>query len=148
MTTKPKTTVKNFAKGDSFTYAFKRINESLKDGYHLEAVTLAESIISDRLLSFVKYHHKNETVKTPFHKLIKSAKKLNSTIVLTKDGTDLFEAIDDWRDKRNKCIHAVAKSEPGEQTRPVNVFIEMAKHCAAEGKVLARLVCEWHKRAR
>jgi len=148
VTTKTKLPVKNAAKGASFTYAFRRINESLKSGYYLEAVTLSESIISDRLLSFVKHHQKDENVKTPFHKLIKSAKKLNKTAVVTKDGTDLFDALDEWRDKRNKCIHAVAKSEPGEPTRPVDVFLEMAEQCAIEGKVLARLICDWHKKVR
>jgi hypothetical protein len=148
VTKKPNPTTKNTAKGASFTYAFKRINESLKSGYHLEAVTLAESIISDRLLSFVKYHHKNETVKTPFHKLIKSAKKLNITPASTKDGIDLFDALDEWRDKRNKCIHAVAKSEPGEPTRPINTFEQMTAECAKDGKALARLVCEWDKKVR
>jgi hypothetical protein len=148
VTTKPKKTVKNIAKGASFTYAFRKINESLKSGYYLEAVTLAESIISDRLLSFVKQHHKNETVKTPFHKLIRSAKKLNHIDFSKKDGTDLFDALDKWRDKRNICIHAVAKSEPGEPTSPVDVFEQIAEECAKEGKLLARLICEWDKKVR
>jgi len=142
------TVVKNIVKGASFTYAFRRINESLKSGYHLEAVTLAESIISDRLLSFVKHHNHKVNVKTTFRDLIKFAKKLNNTTLLTKDGVDLFVALDEWREKRNRCIHSVAKSEPDEPTRPVDVFLEMSEECAVKGKSLARLTCEWHKKAR
>lgn len=42
-------TKKNIAKGESFQYAFRRINEAREAGFHLEMIALAESIISDRL---------------------------------------------------------------------------------------------------
>ena len=148
VTTKPTSNLKNDLKGASFTYAFKRINESLKNGYHLEAVTLAESIISDRLLSFVKHNGGKGNVKTPFHNLIQTAKKLNKTSIHTKHGVNLFDAIDEWRITRNGCIHSVSKSEPGQPTVSVEVFRLNAEQCAKEGKVLARLICDWGKKNR
>ena len=141
-------TTKNHLKGASFTYAFGRINESIKAGFYLEAVTLAESIISDRLLSFVKHHKKSVHVKTTFHQLIQLAAKHNTVSVKTKKGIDLFVALDVWRDERNKCIHAISKSEPSTPTVPVDVFLELAEKCAKDGKVLARLVCDWDKKHR
>jgi len=141
-------TQKNIQKGASFTYAFNRINESIKAGYYLEAVTLAERIISDRLLSFVKVHKKSVNVKTPLHQLIQLSAKYNSIQIETKKGIDLFEALDLWRIERNKCIHSITKSEPGTPTLPVDFFLDYSKKCANEGKLLARLVCEWDKKTR
>lgn len=139
---------KNHLKGASFTYAFERINESIKAEFYLEAVTLAESIISDRLLSFVKHHKKSVDVRTKFYNLIQLAAKHNTASVQTKKGVDLFVALDLWRDERNKCIHSISKSEPSTPTVPVGVFVGLAKQCAKDGKVLARLVCDWDKKHR
>lgn len=141
-------TTKNHLKGASFTYAFERINASIKAGFYLEAVTLAESIISDRLLSFVKHHKKSVNVKTTLHQLIQLAAKHNTISVQTKKGVDLFVSLDVWREERNKCIHSISKSEPSTPTVPVEVFLELAEKCAKDGKALARLVCDWDKRHR
>ena len=136
-------TTKNHLKGASFTYAFRRINESINAGFYLEAVTLSESIISDRLLSFVKHHNKSVNVRTTFKQLIDYSKKYSKSKV--KNSLDLFGDIDIWRIERNICIHSVSKSEPGTVTIAVEEFIELAKHSAINGKKLARLVCEWNK---
>lgn len=141
------TTTKNKTKGDSFTYAYGRINESIEAGFYLEAVTLAESVISDRLYSFVKHHDGKVKKSTALKQLINKAKKLN-TLHTTKYGDSMFEALDIWRDQRNKCVHSVAKSEPGEPTTSVEDFIALAKKSASNGKKLARLVCNWHRDAR
>jgi hypothetical protein len=66
---------KNTQKGDSFTYAFKRISEAKEKGFYLESVTLAESIISDRLYSFVKHHEAQTINASKLHKKEKKAKK-------------------------------------------------------------------------
>ena len=42
--------IKNFAKGESYKDAFERIKLSLEQGFPLEAISLIESILSDRLL--------------------------------------------------------------------------------------------------
>ena len=138
-------TSKNKTKGDSFTYAFTRMSESYKKEFYLESVTLAESIISDRLLSFVKSRHVKVNDRTALKQLIDKAKKLNTSPAITRAGQELFDALDEWRVTRNKCVHAVAKSEPGEPTVTVGEFIGMAKRSAKDGKELARLVCNWHR---
>lgn len=136
---------KNKIKGASFTYAFGRINESIKQSFYLEAITLAESIISDRLLSHVKHHDGKVNRKTTLQQLISKAQKVSMSNLTTKSGEDMFHALDEWRINRNKCVHTVAKYEPGEPTITVDKFIEMTKTSALDGKKLARLVCDWHK---
>lgn len=150
-------TSKNHVKGDSFTYAYKRINEALSQQFFLEAITLAESVISDRLYSFTSYHYglandKSSTSKrkksTNLKTLIEHARKYSSLTVVTKNRADLFDALDAWRDKRNKCVHAVAKSEPGQPTISLDDFVKLCKEAARDGKYLARLVCDWHRKSK
>lgn len=151
-------TTKNIKKGDSFTYAYARINESINDGFFLEAVTLAESIISDRLYSFVKHHEANSenasksstkekkaNKRTSLQNLIVKARRIKTLQIKTKSGADMFDAVDDWRVQRNQCVHSVAKSEPGTATMSVEEFVAMAKEAALKGKELARLICNWHR---
>ena len=139
---------KNHAKGESFSYAFIRIKQSIENEYYLEAVTIAESVISDRLLSFVKPKIKKFDITTQFYKLIRAAKKLNTIKLNKKNDMDLFDALDDWRKERNRCVHALAKSEPGYETISVEDFQKMTKKCAIQGKDLARQVCNWHRKAK
>jgi hypothetical protein len=152
---------KNRLKGASFTYAFERIRESINAGFSLEAVTLAESIISDRLLSYVQHHeslpenqdklpkkHKPATEKTGLHDLIQRIKKMNEHPISIKDEKDLLEAIDKWRVERNKCVHAAAKSQPGTPTLPLDQFLTQSEKSANRGSDLARLVCDWDKKNR
>ncbi|WP_143474007.1 hypothetical protein [Limnohabitans sp. B9-3] len=146
MPTKPTLKPKNIAKGESFTYAFRRINEAIANEYYLEAITLCESIISDRLLSHVSFHKKNKgNLKTSFANLIVSAQKIHKLPIEWKSETDLFKSIDEWRDARNKCVHGAAKSIPTEPTISVLEFIKLTKQSANQGKRLARFICDWHK---
>ena len=147
MQTKTTSRPKNIAKGESFTYAFRRINEAIGNEYYLEAITLCESIISDRLLSHVSFHKKSKgDVKTTFAKLIESAQKIHKKPIEWKSETDLFKALDEWRVARNKCVHSAAKSLPSEPTLSVNEFTKLAKKSATTGKKLARYFCNWHEK--
>ena len=137
---------KNVLKGESFAYAFKRIDESIANEYYLEAITLCESIISDRLLSYVSGNSKKKNnTKTPFKKIIELAQKLNKTKVSFKDESDLLGSVDLWRVQRNICVHSVAKSEPGEPTLTIEEFLKLSEKSAKDGKKLARIICDWHR---
>ena len=154
-------TTKNQFKGASFKHAFERIAVSINAEFYLEAVTLAESIISDRLLSFVQHHeslpenqdklpkkHKPVDEKTGLYDLIQRTKKLNRYPVEINEEKDLLSALNEWRNDRNKCVHAASKSKPGTPNVPVNKFIEKARKSENRGSELARLVCDWDKKQR
>jgi hypothetical protein len=135
---------KNNTKGESFAYAFSRIDESINKGFYLEAVTVAESIVSDRLLSYVKSHDNRVNIHTSLKQLIDKAEKLCIATESANLGYEMFLALHKWRINRNKCVHSVAKSEPGEPTITADEFNKLAKTSAEEGKILARCVCKWH----
>jgi len=47
-------TEKNYTKYESYRFAFDQIDRAIKDGYFLEAITIEESILADRLISFLQ----------------------------------------------------------------------------------------------
>ena len=76
--------------------------KALKDGYFLECITLMESLIKDRLESiYNEIHHQDDTSKMPFGRM--------SNILNDLDETELKVKLDEWIQKRNCAIHAMAK---------------------------------------
>lgn len=92
-----------------------------------------------------KYCDSKVSVNTSFGRLIERAQSLNPTPTHEDRDIDIFDALKDWRIQRNEYLHAVAKSEPGEATDDVMLFLNGAKIAAEQGKKLARLVCKWGK---
>jgi hypothetical protein len=140
---------KNISKYESYKYGFERISLSIENGFFLEAIAIAESIISDRLLSYLVYKlqlsgncSKLPNTRTSFKDLIKTWKNLDGTVAW-KQREDLAADTDKWRNLRNECTHALAKSNPGNPTKPVQEFVSLASESALEGKLLANYICGW-----
>ena len=86
--------------------AHERINESIEKGFYLEAITLIESLISDRLESRISFLTDSNFGFEALGTLIKKIK------VIEED--DEFKEIvsielDRWRIKRNEALHQMAK---------------------------------------
>jgi hypothetical protein len=151
----------NIAKGLSYAEAWRRINAAYDQGFYFEVVTLCESILSDRLLSYIigvdpacRFN-----TKTPFGNLILKWKKLAKArneklpeFINLKLGipwsSELGDAVDTWRNQRNEVIHGLTKSTPGASTPPVESFITRVKNAAELGRLLARKVSRWHEQMR
>jgi hypothetical protein len=138
----------NGAKYLSYKVAWARINQAQAAGFSFEVVTLCESIISDRLLSFVlgvAPSTKADT-RTSFDSLIKLWGKHAPARPAAKDGSDLISAVDAWRVQRNAVVHGMAKSMPGSPTQAVSTFMQRAACAASEGIRLAKEVQSWHRK--
>ncbi|MEA5571315.1 hypothetical protein [Calothrix sp. UHCC 0171] len=140
---------KNIRKYESYKYGFERIKLAIEEEFFLEAIIYAESIISDRLLNHLVYRQtmsenveKLPSIKTSLAELIKQWKKIDGQVPW-KEREDLTEDIDKWRCQRNECAHSLAKSNPGNPTKPVKEFINLARESAVEGKILAQYICAW-----
>jgi hypothetical protein len=131
----------------SYAEAWRRINAAMEKGFYFEVVTLCESIISDRLLSYIRGVNKQSTVgiKTSFATLIKDWKSLAAGMLPKHGSSELGDAVDAWREERNTIIHGLTKSMPGTETDAVEPFIERAKTAACRGVLLARAVSKWHR---
>lgn len=134
-------------KGKSHQEAWRRIAIATTEGYYFEVVAICESIISDRLLSYVLGVDQTCKFKetTNFGSLIDKWRDLSSGILPPHGSVDLGEAVDTWRKERNSVIHGLAKSLPGTPTEPVPAFINKAKSTAEDGVKLAKAVKKWHE---
>jgi hypothetical protein len=140
---------KNVPKYLSYNKGWARINSALEAGFYLEAITIQESIISDRLLSYVLGVAPNSKIntKTSLGKLIVQWRKYAGVSLERLDGTDLGRDTDAWRIKRNTVVHGLVKSAPGgtPELQSDDFFI-LARQSAEEGKALAREIQNWHRK--
>jgi hypothetical protein len=134
-------TMKNSGKYWSYRIAWSRIAEAIDDGYHLEAVTIAESIIADRVLSFLVSRGVTVKPHSPLHVLIAKLRK-----EADDEGCLLADRIDGWRKHRNTLVHGIVKSARGEAPIDMMDFVELAEISAHEGRALARSVSTWQKK--
>lgn len=138
----------NKAKYLSYQEAWRRIKDAQRHRYYFEAVTLCESIISDRLLSYIHSENPNAKadVRTQFSSLIREWRKAAVTLPEYNGKQDLAVAVDSWRKERNAVIHVLTKSTPGTPTAPIDTFLSRAEAAADEGAKLARAVSNWHRK--
>ncbi len=140
----------NSTKYFSYREAWGRINGAIARGFYLEAVTLEESIISDRLISYLcktKVLVADEkTERKNFSQLIAKWKKQVPNPISDKYYDDLQTSLDNWRESRNKIVHGMVKSIPGKDHQDILDFKEEAKIAAIQGERLARSLCNWSKR--
>lgn len=133
----------NMEKHDSYTLAYDRIASALKHGFPLEAIAIEESIIADRIFSYLTYKKENIDIKkTGFGHLIDKASALSDDFKL-----NIYSQIDQWRKSRNAMLHGIVKSVPG--TAPeikAEDFIQKATELAEEGLKLTRIVQNWQRR--
>ena len=122
------------------------MKKAIEGKFYLEAITIQESIITDRLLSFVI---RKELINTSDSKLLIRNISLNNLTKLSKEHFDddaLIIELDEFRFSRNNCIHAMVKSFPGNPTQKVSEFQKLARETSFSGKVLTRKVDAWHTR--
>lgn len=149
----PKSKKKNLKKYFSYKEAFKRIKSGIKKGYYLEAITIEEGIITDRLISslYGKGFINNLTIHNiskgefSFFKIIKIWEKHTKPLKIEINKIkDLISEVNKFRINRNICIHGLVKSFPGTPTMAVSSFLELAKTTSQEGLLLCRAVDKWH----
>lgn len=137
----------NVAKADSYKEAHKRITEAEEQHFFIEATAIMESIMSDRILSYLHgscdMPIMSENGKSwNFYSLINKLKKHCGDVEMEK----LCDELHEWRDDRNKTIHAIVKSAPGSAPISVDIFLEKAQQTCANGKRLTRATENWTRR--
>ena len=138
---------------ERYREAWERIKRALDQEFYFEAIAIEESILSNRVISFLR-GKKRLTDKqasgeeyVPFGKLITLWKKADEDGLVLKDTTALIGKLGPWAERRNRAVHAIAKSFPGQPPKiGLDEFLAEAKGTAQEGKSLARAVENWHKR--
>lgn len=122
------------------------MKKAIEEKFYLEAITIQESIITDRLLNFVITNNIKNISEDELHKPIAFLNKLISHCKPFFEDKNLYEELNEFRFSRNNCIHAMVKSYPGNPTQKVSEFQKLAKETSINGKVLTRKVEAWHSR--
>jgi hypothetical protein len=128
----------------SYKAAYSRMNLAMDKGFYLEAITIQESIISDRLLSFAVRSSQLVVTKEKLHSITFS--KLIKISKVYFDNQKLVNDIENFRLKRNQCLHGFVKSFPGKPTIVVNDFMALLIQTSKAGKKLTREIDNWHKK--
>lgn len=123
-----------------YKLAFDRLDESLEEGWLLEAISLEESIISDRLLSALLSLTDKNSARKNFNELINHTKE-----AFVANGGDpeasLFDQLHQWRQDRNECVHAFCKLDDYAYSESsAEIFSEMMWETAKKGRELVDLV--------
>lgn len=117
--------------------ATERIDSAINAGFYLEAITLAENLISNCLFNYLKSKNKN-LKNASFQKLIKECKELNN------DAFEMMNDINTWRTKRNTAIHGFIESEIDSLSESEENFISFAKDTSIEGRNFCQNICDWY----
>lgn len=128
--------------------AYSWIKKSMQDKFYVEAVSIIESLISDRLesrLSFlmgqnVGFQNLGTLVDKTYAEETKNAAYGDNeimTILKDPNNTDNYGDIERWTKRRNQVIHEIGKVEAGNFI-PFDEKLEKAKEVAKKGLVLLR----------
>ncbi len=138
------------AKYLSYREAWARINMARKQGYFLEAVTIQESIVSDRLLSYLEKtcglalaDGAKRVLKTVVDRWIREATARCETDEQAKLVKDLHLRLNTWRDQRNRVVHGMVKSTARKGEDHIESFLVGAAEAAREGQEIARAIGDW-----
>jgi len=135
----------NRAKHLSWRLAHERMNAAIEAGFPLEAVAIAESLLTDRFLSFVNFHGAGFGPEKTLGGVAQKA----ASICRRTTGDALGEALaadaENWARERNEILHGIAKSRQGVgPTIPAEGFVDRAHDVAVRGRQLVRAVKAWH----
>lgn len=88
--------------------AHRRIKQAIEAGFHLEAITLVESLLSDRLESRASYIRGRDFSFKTLDALIKRFREVKPDSDKELQSLILNE-VAEWKDARNKALHEMAK---------------------------------------
>jgi len=144
----------NHAKAQRYAYAQGKYLRAMGTGFYLEAITICESLISDRLLASRERRFGEKRVESSkrivIRRLVEEHKGLApEQKVASANGhstTDLIADLENWIDERNELLHGIAKCLPGEELASPADLERRAREAAEQGQILFRQVDGWVRR--
>lgn len=138
----------NHAKYLSYRLAHERMQGAIDAGFPLEAVAIAESLITDRLLSFANFHEAGfDPDKTTLVKAAQKVAKICRKTTNDELGAKLATKAEQWAADRNAVLHAIAKSSQGTGPKiAADGFVKHAHGVAQKGMALVKDIKAWHSK--
>lgn len=147
--------------------SYKEANNLLNDAREnndlprcIAAIAVCESIIADRLQSYLKFKAPEIFIEKGKEKKFVATGKMvteclkhfpefkidvNSKNFGKVESINLFKDLQTWLKSRNEICHGFVKSKPGTPTKEICAFHKAAIQAAEEGFKLTKLVSKWHK---
>lgn len=129
----------NMQKYENYKEQFKRLNKAMNNRFYLEAIFISYAIMEDRTESILRHAGKwEQCVKRSrngapgIHFKINKIKNLadqNVSLLNKYFSDDLLDNILEWKDERNRMIHALMKQ---------SLTTDILESLAVQGKEYAR----------
>jgi len=142
-------------KSNRYAFATSQFEKAMEAGFYLEAITITESMISDRLLASQRHlEGKEHKASTGLRRLLemhlKDQKLRAESGNPDEKGKAIFGELMTWCEQRNDLLHGVAKFQPGseDELETTEQLMERARTRADEGLHLFRRLDSWLRRER
>jgi len=120
-----------------------RVERALREGFWLEAITLQESLISDRLEYLLEYITGQQRHTTLADLLNRIERDVPSHLI----DSVLMEKLNAWRKQRNATLHMMMKFSARKNTTWLERLAE-CREAAWDGRVVMREVDSWARRTK
>lgn len=98
-----------------YANAIDRIKTAIKEGYPLEAITLLESMMADRLEARLACISNQEAEKRKFSTLGRLSRELcGNASHESDDAKTVYEEVQEWASQRNESLHEMVKLAEGD----------------------------------
>lgn len=121
----------------NYERVIERIKHAIDSAFYLEAISLQESAISDKLslLIFMRTGKSSHKKNTLFNLI---------SAIRSEFDDPILEKIDSWRKKRNHAAHSIVRSLPTEEQVSLNEFDKNSKKVAVEGLELLHQISQFY----
>jgi hypothetical protein len=117
------------------------LNAAIENRFWIEAICIAESLMSDRIESYIQKNHEQQRITT----LGSWSYELMKSDLLAKRDVELFERVHTWSKRRNLATHEMVKVSESHQST-WDERVASCKRVAMEGKCLSAEVNNWSRR--
>ena len=125
-----------------YRQAYGAIKRALESQAWLEAIVIEESIISDRIESYLAIHRGIKEMQPLGKNIERFEKYVNLAIPQNRE---LLAELKEWRNSRNFAVHMMVKIEEG-QYLDWNSRVNLVRTSAMGGALLANKVKNWSRR--
>ena len=137
----------NNIRRELYTKGFKQINNAYDNGFFIEAITIIDSMITDRLEAYVQFLLYGEDKQFVAESLFNALKSFGSVTkeknVRDEDFKQIYNKIESWVPKRNNAVHNFVIIRQDSLDDSADVRLQKLKDTADEGLLLVREVMSY-----
>ena len=137
----------NNIRRELYTKGFKQINNAYDNGFFIEAITIIDSMITDRLEAYVQFLLYGEDKQFVAESLFNALKSFGSVTkeknVRDEDFKQIYNKIEGWVPKRNNAVHNFVIIRQDSLDDSADVRLQKLKDTADEGLLLVREVMSY-----